>query len=286
VPTLSGTIDWPSFGFNFVEPDFSSFTLIGLRFALPDPGGKFPNTRLMWIDPAPSLKFILDRDLSLDIDVDGAPASGKVELERTEILKIAAFKVEGPVDDLKVTIDLTTSASADGPSDDIEVRPLTIAWDKLAVSAVVDTSGLVITTHVGEIAVSETGKADRFAMSLDLVTRYTASGAVDMQVRNMHLMEPTGAQLVAIALREVGFGFGFRYTLAALPQTDRLTAPRDIIRKLDLLSQKQVDLSSFPAWHPELDGERLTLAMQVLLIVTAASSVNVYNTEKERDRAI
>ncbi len=131
MPKLSGTFGWPSFGFNFADLDFPNFALIDRPFALPDLGGWLPKTRIVWTAPAPKLTLTLDRGLSLTIDAEGAPATGTVELDGTEILKIAAFKVEGPVDNPRVTLDLTASGSADVPPGDIEIGPLTVAWDNV-----------------------------------------------------------------------------------------------------------------------------------------------------------
>lgn len=203
LPTLSGTFGWPSFGFNFAVPDFSDFKLIGRLFDLPDPSGWLPKTKIVWTKTAPQLQLTLDRELSLEIGVEGAPATGKIELDGKEILDIAAFKIVGPLGDLAVTLDLKASGSADVPPGDIKAGPLTIAWRDTAVSATLDKTELVVTTKVGRLAVSETGKAERIVVALDVVTRYTANGLAS-KVENLKLKVPTGAQLGAIAMRELG----------------------------------------------------------------------------------
>lgn len=202
-PVLLGTFGWPSFGLSFVEPDFSDFMLIARSFALPDPGGWLPKTRIVWAAPAPTLRLTLDQGLSLAIDVDGAAATGSVELDGTEILKIDAFKVAGPIDDLSVTTNLSPSLKADVPPGKVEAGPLTIAWKDTTVEAT-GNNPLVITTHVGELTAHATGGTDKIVVSLDIVTRYAADGTVDTRLDKVVLIDPAGAQLPATALRELG----------------------------------------------------------------------------------
>lgn len=97
------------------------------------------------------------------------------------------------------------------------------------------------------------------------------------------LAEPIPTPIGTIYLREVGFGLGYRFTLASLAQTDTVTDPRSLIQILDPLSKRQGDLASFPAWQPEISGDRVTLAMRALFTVTTASSPTVYNAAKEKD---
>lgn len=204
MPTLSGTFGWPSFGFTFIEPDFSDFRLSGRLFDLPDPKGWLPNTQVLWSGDKPSLKLTVESGVSFTIDAGGTPARGVVVLDGTEILSIDAFQVTGAVDELDVKLALSASASADVPSGDRQIGPLTISWDGVRVSAVADTSGLVISTRVESLAIVETGKPDRIAVSLDLVTRYAADGAISTTIENPRLIEPSGTQLANIAVREIG----------------------------------------------------------------------------------
>ncbi|WP_194843002.1 hypothetical protein [Agrobacterium tumefaciens] len=97
------------------------------------------------------------------------------------------------------------------------------------------------------------------------------------------LAEPIPTPVGTLYLREVGFGLGYRYTLAALAQTETLTDPRDLITVLDPISKRQGDLASFSAWQPEVTGDRVTLAMRALFSVTTASSPTVYNEQGEKD---
>jgi hypothetical protein len=85
-----------------------------------------------------------------------------------------------------------------------------------------------------------------------------------------------------IYLRAVGFGFGYRYTLAGLRRADTVTNPRELIQVLDDVSKYQNDLSKFQAWEPESEGDRITLAMAAVLSVNSASE-NFKLSEKEKE---
>ncbi|MBY0277807.1 hypothetical protein K2Z84_20930, partial [Candidatus Binatia bacterium] len=63
-------------------------------------------------------------------------------------------------------------------------------------------------------------------------------------------------------LREVGFGFGYRYTLRSFREADRATSPAQLISALDEASKTQGELSRFSAWEPDPDGDKLTLALR------------------------
>lgn len=82
-------------------------------------------------------------------------------------------------------------------------------------------------------------------------------------------------------LREVGFGLGFRYTFAGLVAADQVKSPQQLIQVLDEVSKRQGELASFKAWAPEIDGDRLTLAMRALFTIESATEDNEL-TEEER----
>lgn len=86
-------------------------------------------------------------------------------------------------------------------------------------------------------------------------------------------------------LREIGFGFGFRYTLEALQRTDNVDSPGKLIELLDPISRRQGDLAKFTAWLPEPEGDRLTFAMRAMFSITSASSSSQYNAEEEKELA-
>ncbi|MER8605666.1 hypothetical protein NKH48_18240, partial [Mesorhizobium sp. M1233] len=86
-----------------------------------------------------------------------------------------------------------------------------------------------------------------------------------------------------IYLREVGFGFGFRYTLAAFKAADQVKDIKGLIKVLDEISKYQGDLHSFRAWEPEETGNRLTLALRGLISIATASEENKYNAKGEKE---
>ena len=96
------------------------------------------------------------------------------------------------------------------------------------------------------------------------------------------LSEPIPTPVGTIYLREVGFGFGYRYTLAGLAAVDRVSTPKELVRVLDDVSRYQGNLNTFQAWRPQYERADVTLALRGLLTVTAASTNSAYNTNKEK----
>ncbi|MBL8501556.1 MAG: hypothetical protein JNL77_13415, partial [Nitrosomonas sp.] len=86
-----------------------------------------------------------------------------------------------------------------------------------------------------------------------------------------------------IFLREVGFGFGYRYTLAGIAAADKAETPRELIKVLDEISKYQGSLDDVRAWLPTFDNAALTLALRGLLSITSASSTTEYNEKGEKD---
>jgi len=88
------------------------------------------------------------------------------------------------------------------------------------------------------------------------------------QAEKLSVQIPTPVK--ELYLREVGFGFGYRYTLAGLARTDKVTGTNQLIEVLDDVSRRQGDLAKFSAWQPEFEGDRITLAMRAMLSVNSA----------------
>lgn len=84
-------------------------------------------------------------------------------------------------------------------------------------------------------------------------------------------------------LREVGFGFGYRYTLAGLAAADKAETPRELVQILDEVSKYQGSLDDVRAWLPTFDNASLTLALRGLFSITSASSANEYNDRDEKE---
>ena len=71
-------------------------------------------------------------------------------------------------------------------------------------------------------------------------------------------------------LREVGFGFGYRYTLASIREADTATSAAQLIKILDKASTTQGDMSNYTAWEPDPDGDKFTLALKGAIQVAPA----------------
>jgi hypothetical protein len=84
-------------------------------------------------------------------------------------------------------------------------------------------------------------------------------------------------------MQEVGFGFGYRYTLAGIAEADKVTTPQALVRVLDEVSKYQGNLHEFKAWRPEVDGDRITLAMRVMIALTGASQGGEWNEDGEKN---
>lgn len=84
-------------------------------------------------------------------------------------------------------------------------------------------------------------------------------------------------------LREVGFGFGYRYTLAGIAQAETASSPRELVQILDEVSKYQGSLDQIVSWQPTYDSETLTLAMRALFTVATASTSDQYRAEAEKD---
>jgi hypothetical protein len=85
-----------------------------------------------------------------------------------------------------------------------------------------------------------------------------------------------------IFLREVGFGFGYRYTLAGLAAADQAETPRDLVALLDQVSKYQGSLQDVRAWRPTYDNAALTLALRGLFSLTSVSTSEKYNEQGEK----
>ncbi|UGY02527.1 hypothetical protein [Bradyrhizobium quebecense] len=86
-----------------------------------------------------------------------------------------------------------------------------------------------------------------------------------------------------IYLREVGFGFGYRFTIAAFNRADKVTSVKDLIKVLDDISKYQGNLASIKSWEPEAEGNRVTLALRGLITIESASEETEYNADGEED---
>lgn len=80
-------------------------------------------------------------------------------------------------------------------------------------------------------------------------------------------------------LREVGFGFGFRFTLEGIRRAEEAKSVAQLVKTLDEVSMRQGDLARFTAWLPEGNKDNFTLAMRGAFQPMPAEKV--YDPEKE-----
>jgi hypothetical protein len=86
-----------------------------------------------------------------------------------------------------------------------------------------------------------------------------------------------------IYLREVGFGFGYRFTIAAFNRADQVKSVAELIKVLDDVSKYQGNLASVKSWEPEAEGNRVTLALRGLITIESASEETEYNADGEKE---
>ncbi|HEX6183215.1 MAG TPA: hypothetical protein VFZ44_04830 [Pyrinomonadaceae bacterium] len=93
-----------------------------------------------------------------------------------------------------------------------------------------------------------------------------------LEARKLSLLIP----IVQVYLREVGLGFGYRYTLASIKAADETEDPRELIKVLKNLSRTQGQLSRRDQWRVDLEepGEdaRWTVVLRALISQTSAAA--------------
>ena len=93
---------------------------------------------------------------------------------------------------------------------------------------------------------------------------------------------PIDTPIGTIYLREIGFGFGYRYTLAGIAQAESAKTPQELVKILDEVSKYQGSLDRFEAWEPTYHNADLTLALRGMLALSAAQrSSSEYNDKVE-----
>jgi hypothetical protein len=100
-----------------------------------------------------------------------------------------------------------------------------------------------------------------------------------LEGRGLSLMIP----VVQLYVREVGLGFGYRYTLASIKAADRANDVRQLLGDLKKLSRTQGDLSKRDRWALDLEepGEdpRWTIVLRALISQTSASASPLHYDE-------
>jgi hypothetical protein len=93
-----------------------------------------------------------------------------------------------------------------------------------------------------------------------------------LEIRQASFLIP----VVQIYLREVGLGFGYRFTLVSIKAADRANDMRQLLAELKKLSRTQGDLAKRDRWELDLEapGEdvRWTIVLRALLAQTSAAA--------------
>src|SRR5262249_21570040 len=104
-----------------------------------------------------------------------------------------------------------------------------------------------------------------------------------LEVREVSFMIP----VIQIYIREIGLGFGYRYTLVSFKTADDAKDIRTLLKNLTALSRTQGDLSKRDRWAVDLEREgedpRWTIVFRALIAQTSASPVLTYNQAGEKD---
>ncbi|HYE17542.1 MAG TPA: hypothetical protein VEA69_03805 [Tepidisphaeraceae bacterium] len=93
-----------------------------------------------------------------------------------------------------------------------------------------------------------------------------------LEARRMSLRIP----VLEIYIREIGFGFGYRYTLASIKEADETTDTRKLLKRLKELSRTQGNLSKREQWRLDLEGPsedaRWTIVLRALFASSSAQT--------------
>jgi len=88
-------------------------------------------------------------------------------------------------------------------------------------------------------------------------------------------------------MREIGLGFGYRYTLAMIRGADEQDNTPDLIKELDELAKRQGDLSRWDRWRLDIEDHgsaNWTVVMRALLAQNSATrEFNDWQPDKERE---
>ncbi len=107
-----------------------------------------------------------------------------------------------------------------------------------------------------------------------------------LEVRKFSLMIP----VIQIYLREVGLGFGYRYTIASIKAADRENDVRKLLAELKQLSRTQGDLSRVDRWAIDLEDPgqdvRWTIVLRAMISQTSGQPSTIrYDEALERELA-
>ncbi len=105
-----------------------------------------------------------------------------------------------------------------------------------------------------------------------------------VEARRLSLKIP----VLEIYLREVGLGFGYRYTLVSIKKADEEDDVGNLIKELKVLSRSQGELHDFKQWTVDLDSSgktRWTLVARAMLAQSTSSPSDPvgWDEKKEKD---
>ncbi|QXJ25680.1 hypothetical protein AGRA3207_007206 [Actinomadura graeca] len=93
-----------------------------------------------------------------------------------------------------------------------------------------------------------------------------------LEIRQVSFMIP----VIQIYLREIGMGFGYRFTIAAIKAADAENDVRKLLKTLEGLSRTQGDLSKRDRWAVDLEeagqDPRWTIVLRAMISQTSASA--------------
>ncbi|WP_439923634.1 hypothetical protein [Nitrobacter sp. JJSN] len=104
-----------------------------------------------------------------------------------------------------------------------------------------------------------------------------------LYVQRNDMAEKIPTPIGTIYLREVGFGFGYRYTLAGIAAAERAETPKELVKILDEVSKYQGSLYDVKAWWPTYDNAAITLALRGMFSFTSVSTTSKYNEQGEKN---
>ncbi len=104
-----------------------------------------------------------------------------------------------------------------------------------------------------------------------------------LEVRKISLQIP----VINLYLREVGLGFGYRYTITSIKAADNTNDVGELLKNLRKLSRTQGNLSQLDSWAVDLEDPgqdpRWTIVFRAMISQTSASSPLRYNDSKEKN---
>ncbi len=115
----------------------------------------------------------------------------------------------------------------------------------------------------------------------DSASAWVRAWFIYLEVRKVSFQIP----VINLFLREVGLGFGYRYTITSIKAADETNDVRELLKRLKDLAKTQGNLSKLDSWAVDLEerGEdpRWTIVFRAMISQTSASSLLKYNTSAE-----